>query len=126
MALRGIRGATVVREDKPELILTATKELLSAIQKANLSLSVTDIASCIFTMTEDLRSEFPAKAARQMGWEGVPLMCAQEIPVANSLPKCIRVLVHWNTDLLAREINHVYLGEASILRPEFTASQFGK
>ena len=126
MALRGIRGATVVREDKPELILTATKELLSAIQKANPSLSVTDIASCIFTMTEDLRSEFPAKAARQMGWEGVPLMCAQEIPVANSLPKCIRVLVHWNTDLLAREINHVYLGEASILRPEFTASQFGK
>lgn len=119
MALRGVRGATVVQEDTAETILLATRELLIAIQKANPELEPEDIASCIFTTTEDLTSEFPAKAARQIGWEDVPLICAQEIPVSNSLKKCIRVLIHWNTDLSAKQIQHVYLGEAGKLRPEW-------
>lgn len=119
MSLRGVRGATVVQEDTAEIILKATRELLLAIQKANPELEPEDIASCIFTTTEDLTSEFPAKAARQIGWEDVPLICAQEIPVSNSLNKCIRVLIHWNTDLSTKQIQHVYLGEAGKLRPEW-------
>lgn len=124
MAVRGVRGATVVQEDTAESILLATRELLQAIQKANPSLVPEDVASCIFTTTQDLKSEFPAKAARQIGWTEVPLMCAQEIPVVNSLKKCIRVLIHWNTDLSPKQINHVYLGEAVGLRPEWANSTF--
>lgn len=124
MALRGVRGATVVEDDTAEMILQATRELLLAIQKANPGLEPEDIASCIFTTTEDLSSEFPAKAARQIGCSEVPLMCAQEIPVSNSLKKCIRVLIHWNTDLTTKQIHHVYLGEAGKLRPEWAQHYF--
>jgi chorismate mutase len=122
MALRGIRGATVSEADQPEMILAATRQLLEAILSANPSLSPGDIASALFTVTDDLCSAYPAQAARQLGWVQVPLMCAGEIPVPGSLPRCIRVLVHWNTDLPQAEIQHVYLGQAASLRPDLAVS----
>ncbi len=118
MPVRGIRGATVVRKDEPEAILAATRELLEAILQANPGLEPADLASAWFTVTADLCSVHPAKAARQIGWEAVPLMCAQEIPVPGSLPRCIRVLLHWNTERTQAQIQHVYLGEAMSLRPD--------
>ncbi|MHC1783177.1 MAG: chorismate mutase [Anaerolineaceae bacterium] len=118
MSLRGIRGATTVEEDQEESVLDAAEELLNAIQQANPTLDTVDLASAIFSVTEDLRSVHPAKAARRMGWNQVPLICAQEIPVPGSLPKCIRVLLHWNTLLSQEQIQHVYLREAVSLRPD--------
>jgi chorismate mutase len=121
MGVRGIRGATTVEVDQPEAILEATAELLVAIQNANPLLQSGEIASVFFTLTEDLRSEFPAKVARQMGWDGVPLLCAQEIPVPGALAGCIRVLIHWNTELPAQEIHHVYIRQAASLRPDLAS-----
>lgn len=118
MPIRGIRGAIQARENTAEAILQSTQELLSAILAANPSLQSLDIASVIFTVTSDLTAAFPAKAARVMGWNQVPLFCAQEIPVPGSLASCIRVLLHWNTDLPQSEIQHVYLGQAASLRPD--------
>lgn len=120
MSLRGIRGAITVRQDQPEEVLEATRELLEAILQANPQLNADDLASAIFTVTEDLVSVYPARAARQMGWTSVPLMCMREIPVPNGLPRCIRVLLHWNTDLPQNTIQHVYLKEAVQLRPDLT------
>jgi chorismate mutase len=118
MTVRGIRGATVTTEDQPEAIRQATRELLQAILERNPALLLEDLASVLFTVTPDLTSVYPAQAARQMGWQHVPLMCAQEIPVPGSLPHCIRVLLHWNTDVPQSAIQHVYLGEARRLRPD--------
>ncbi len=118
MPVRGIRGAVVVEQDDPEEVLAATRELLSALLKANPSLNLPDLASAIFTVTGDLCSAYPARAARQLGWDDVPLMCALEIPVPGSLPRCIRVLLHWNTDLPQAAVRHVYLGQAASLRPD--------
>ncbi len=118
MAIRGIRGATTVHEDKPEVILAATRELLEQVIQANPGLRTEDIGSAFFSTTSDLCSAYPAQAARQMGWEAVPLICAQEIPVPGSLPQAIRVLIHWNTDAPQSEIRHVYLREAVKLRPD--------
>jgi chorismate mutase len=118
MSIRGIRGATAVAVDEAEAILAATRELLTAMLAANPGLEPDDIASIFFTLTHDLRTVHPALAARQLGWGQVPLLCAQEIPVPDGLPRCIRVLIHWNTDLLQREIHHVYLGAAATLRPD--------
>ena len=118
MPVRGIRGATVATEDQSEAILSATRELLGAIQATNPTLDPADLASAIFTVTGDLAAAYPAKAARQLGWTGTPLICALEIPVPGSLPRCIRVLLHWNTELPQSAIRHVYLGEAAKLRPD--------
>jgi chorismate mutase len=118
MSIRGVRGATVASRDEPEVILSATRELLNALLKANPSMQDENIASALFTVTSDLTSVHPAKAARQQGWEQVPLMCALEIPVPDSLPRCIRVLLHWNTDLPQSAVRHVYLGAAASLRPD--------
>ena len=118
MTVRGIRGATTVEDDQPEAILQATRELLEVILQANPDLRSEDIASAFFTVTQDLRSVYPAQAARQMGWEAVPLMCSQEVPVPNGLLSCIRVLIHWNTDLPGKAIRHVYLRQATSLRPD--------
>ena len=82
-----------------------------------------DIASALFTVTDDLASTFPAQGARQMGWGLVPMMCAREIPVPGSLPRVIRVLVHWNTELAQNQITHVYLRDAVKLRPDLVAAQ---
>jgi chorismate mutase len=118
MPVRGIRGATTICEDNPDAIRMATRELLLAICAANPTLRPADIASVLFTVTEDLRAAYPALAAREMGWEEVPLMCAQEIPVPGSLPCCIRVMILWNTELAQPEIRHTYLHEAVKLRPD--------
>jgi chorismate mutase len=123
MPIRGIRGATTVTADQPDLILQATRELLEEVLAENEGMQPEDIASAIFTVTDDLVSTFPAQAARQMGWDMVPMLCAREIPVPNSLPYVIRVLVHWNTELAQSEIKHVYLHEAVKLRPDLVAAQ---
>src|SRR5512138_1714460 len=112
MPVRGIRGATTICEDAPEAIRLATRDLLLAICAANPSLRPADIASVFFTTTDDLRSAYPAKAARELGWEEVPLMDALEIPVPGSLPCCIRVMILWNTDLPQNEVHHIYLRDA--------------
>lgn len=121
MPLRGIRGATTVTADDPEFILQATCELLEAILHENDDIYLDEIASVIFTTTEDIASAYPALAARQMGWNQVPMMCAREIPVPDSLLLCIRVLIHWNTDKEQQEIKHVYLRDAVKLRPDLAA-----
>jgi len=123
MTMRGIRGATTVEVDQPDQILNATYELIEAIFKANPGMRADEIASAIFTVTDDLTSTFPAQAARQMGWSLVPMMCAREIPVPGSLPKTIRVLVHWNTELAQNQVTHVYLRGAVKLRPDLVAAQ---
>jgi len=123
MPIRGIRGATTVTADQIDLILEATRELLEAILAENPGMTPADVASAIFTVTEDLCATFPAQAARQMGWSLVPMMCAREIPVPGSLPKTIRVLVHWNTDREQQAIHHVYLRDAVRLRPDLVAAQ---
>ena len=123
MPIRGIRGATTVPADDPELILQATRELLEEILEENESMQPDDVASALFTVTDDLASTFPAQAARQIGWGLVPMLCAREIPVPNSLPRVIRVLVHWNTEVPQNKITHVYLRDAVKLRPDLVAAQ---
>lgn len=118
MSIRGVRGATVASQDEPEAILSATRELLGALLQANPLLQIEELASAFFTVSGDLTAVHPAKAARQMGWSQVPLMCALEIPVPESLPFCIRILLHWNTGLPQSAIRHVYLGAAAGLRPD--------
>jgi chorismate mutase len=121
MTLRGIRGAITVKADRPEEILQATTELLTAILHANPSLDPADLASAFFTTTSDLCSTHPARAARELGWTQVPMMCACEIPVPGSLALCIRVLLHWNTFLPQEQIRHIYLREAASLRPDLVS-----
>jgi chorismate mutase len=116
--IRGIRGATTINNDQEEEVLAATRELLSSIQSANPSLQPADIGSAVFTVTQDIRSAFPAKAARQLGWDRVPMLCMQEIPVPGSLSMCIRVLLQWNTENTQDGIQHVYLHKAKQLRPD--------
>ena len=121
MPVRGLRGAIDVSQDQAEEVLAATQELLEAILLANPALKPADLASVLFTVTDDLQSVYPAQAARQMGWRDVPLMCAREIPVPGGLPRCIRVLLHWNTDLAQADVRHVYLRGAASLRPDLNA-----
>jgi chorismate mutase len=123
MPIRGIRGAITVTADDPDLILQATRELLEEILEENEGMQPEDVASAIFTVTDDLNSTFPAQAAREMGWSLVPMLCAREIPVPNSLSRVIRVLVHWNTDMPQSGITHVYLREAVKLRPDLVSAQ---
>lgn len=117
MPVRGIRGATTSLPN-PEAVLIATRELLQAILKANPTLETQDIASAWFTVTRDLQVIYPARAARDLGWNQVPLMCGLEVDVPNSLAHCVRVLIHWNTSLPQSEIRHVYLHDAVQLRPD--------
>jgi chorismate mutase len=119
MAVRGIRGAITVEHNTSEEILQATKELLIEIVNKN-DLKIEDICSVFLTLTDDLNAEFPALAARQLGWEHVPLLCAKELSVSHGLPKCIRVMLHVNTDLTQKEIKHVYLRKAASLRPDLS------
>lgn len=122
MTIRGIRGAITIGIDQPDEVLAATRELLEAILQANSGLVVGDIASVFFTVTDDISSIHPALAARQMGWDLVPMLCAREIPVPGSMHLCIRVLIHWNTENPQTVIKHVYLGEAANLRPDLVSS----
>lgn len=123
MSVRGLRGAITVEQDNREEILAATRLLLEELLKANPDLQPAEVASAIFTLTPDLVSVFPAAAARQLGWSAVPLLCMQEIPVPGALPRCIRVLIHWNTALPQAQIHSVYLRQAANLRPDLTSYQ---
>lgn len=117
MPCRGVRGATTVATNTRDEILTATRQLVALMVRRN-EIDPRDVASAIFTTTPDLDAEFPALAARQLGWLEVPLLCGHEMAIPGSLPRCIRVLVHWNTDLKQAEIQHVYVRDAEKLRPD--------
>ena len=114
---RGVRGATTVDGTDKESVLRATRELLALIIRVN-EIESEDVASAWFTTTADITSVFPALAARQLGWLDVPLMCCHEMNVDGALQKCVRVLVHWNTEMPQNQIQHVYLREARALRPD--------
>jgi chorismate mutase len=114
---RGVRGATTVEHNTREAILSATRELLTRMVEAN-GIQPDDVASAIFTTTPDLSAEYPALAARQLGWHNVALLCTHEMAVPHGLKHCIRVLLHWNTEKLASEVQHVYIRSAVNLRPD--------
>ncbi|MEM7477025.1 MAG: chorismate mutase [Planctomycetota bacterium] len=114
---RGVRGATTVQENTRGAILKATLQMLALIIRRN-DIDSKDVASATFTVTKDLDAEFPAYAARQLGWVDVPLLCGYEISVKSSLKQCIRILIHWNTDKTQDEIQHVYIHGAKSLRPD--------
>ncbi len=117
MSCRGVRGAITVGGNEREEILRGTRRLLAWMIHAN-GIRKEDVASIVFTATPDLNAAFPAAAARQIGWSGVPLLCTHEMGVPGALPRCIRVLIHWNTDRSQKEIVHVYLEGAASLRPD--------
>lgn len=117
--VRGIRGAITVARDEPQLILDATERLLLEIVARN-GFAPDDVASALFTVTPDLVAEFPAAAARRIGWTLVPLLNFTEIGVPGRLERCIRVLVHINTTKSPAQIEHVYLEGATVLRPDLT------
>ncbi|HWK24696.1 MAG TPA: chorismate mutase [Ureibacillus sp.] len=116
--IRGVRGATTISEDRPELIQTETEILVKEIVKAN-EIQPEDIISVLISTTTDITSGFPAKAVRSLdGWQYVPTMCMHEMSVPNALPLCIRVLLHVNTELSQKDVRHVYLNNAVSLRPD--------
>jgi chorismate mutase len=117
---RGVRGAVQVTENSRAAILEATRELLTQIVTLN-NVTVEDVASVFFTTTTDLTAEYPALAARQLGWLDVALMCSHEMSVPNALPRVVRVLLHWNTAQPPSAIRHVYIRGAEVLRPDRSA-----
>ncbi len=117
MMTRGVRGATTVEVNSAEAILQATEELLAEMMKAN-ELEEESVASAFFTVTQDLNAEFPALAARKMGWTDVALLCGHEMNKPGALPMCLRILLHVNTERARSEIRHVYLRGARVLRPD--------
>ncbi len=119
--ISGIRGATQIADDLPELITDATRELTAAVLTRN-HLDAGDLISVLFTMTPDLRSAFPATAAREMGLHDVPLMCATEIAVPGALPRVIRLLAHVESPTPRSAVRHVYLRGAAALRPDVALS----
>jgi chorismate mutase len=121
MRLFALRGATTVERNAADTILAGTEELMRQIMDRN-ALGPEDVVSCIFTLTDDLDAEFPAVAARQLGFDRVPLLCTREVPVPGSLPMVIRVLIHYYADD-DHEAGHVYLGEARRLRRDLDAAQ---
>ncbi len=116
---RGVRGAATAESNCRDDILLETRRLLAMMIRSNV-IEAEDVASATFSVTADLDAEFPALAARQFGWMDVPLLCVTEIPVAGSLGKCIRILLHWNTATAQTEIQHIYLKDAVSLRPDLT------
>ena len=115
--LHAIRGAITVERDESPMLLAATRELLTAIADRN-AMRPHEIVSAIFTLTPDLTSEFPALAARQLGWTDAALLCTMEIPVPKALARTIRVLIHAEFDEPRTTVTHVYLGAAVALRPD--------
>ena len=115
--LRGVRGATTAEANTREAILAATHELLCLMIEAN-TVRPDDVASAIFTTTIDLDADYPALAARALGWHDVALMCMHEMEVPRGLKQCIRILLHWNTEVAARDVKHVYIKGAINLRPD--------
>jgi chorismate mutase len=121
MPLIALRGAASVTANEAEAILSATEELMREVLARN-HLEAGDLVSCIFTLTEDLDAQFPAVAARQLGFDQVPLLHAREIPVPGSMPRVIRVLMHYYA-AEAHKAQHVYLGEARRLRMDLESAQ---
>lgn len=121
MRVRAARGAIVVPEDSAELVLGATQRLLEEMLRRN-DVEIDDLVSALFTVTDDLRSAFPAEAARRMGLAIIPLMCAREIPVAGSMPRVVRILMHFYTERSLADIVPVYLDGAEALRDDLAAS----
>jgi chorismate mutase len=119
MVCRGVRGAITIEQDDRDLVLRATRELLALMIRLN-GIQSEDVASAIFTTTTDIHSVYPALAGRQLGWLDVPLLCSHEMDVEGALPLCIRILLHWNTEKPQRDIQHVYLRNATSLRPDKT------
>ncbi|MFC1924538.1 chorismate mutase [Chloroflexota bacterium] len=115
MWCRGIRGATPVVANTKEDILTATQELLQKMTDVN-QVEKETVACIFFTTTSDLNAEFPALAARQLGWTETPLLCGQEMNVPGSFPKCLRILILFNTEKKPEEIEHIYIKGAEVLR----------
>ncbi|HMP05961.1 MAG TPA: chorismate mutase [Lacipirellulaceae bacterium] len=120
MPCRGVRGATTVDRNEREEILAATRQLLALMIRTN-GIEARDVASAFFTTTADINAEFPALAARQLGWLDVPMLCGHEMAVPGSLGRCIPLILHWNTAKPQQEIEHIYLREATRLRPDITA-----
>jgi len=118
--VRAARGAIVVPEDTVDAVLASTGKLLGAILERN-RIEHDDLISILFTVTDDLRSAFPAEAARRMGMGDVPLLCAREIPVAGAMPSVVRVLLHFHTERTLRQVVHVYLDGAEKLRDDLDA-----
>ena len=116
---RGVRGAATVEQNTRDAILNATRQLLALIIRRN-EIDPADVASAVFTVTRDVNAEFPALAARQMGWLDVPLLCGYEVEVPGSLGLCIRILLHWNTTKSQKDIHHVYIHKAISLRPDLS------
>lgn len=116
---RGVRGAITVDANTPEAILEGTRLLLAMMIRQN-GIEERDVASVIFTTTPDLNAEFPALAARQLGWMQAALLCGHEMAVPGALGRCVRILIHWNTAKPADQIVHVYLRDAERLRPDLT------
>lgn len=117
MMCRGVRGATTAAENTAEAIWAATRELLFTMIHYN-GIDAADVASAYFTTTLDLTAAYPATAARQLGWLDVPLLCGHEMEVPHSLTQCVRILLHWNTPKAQSEIVHIYLHQATTLRPD--------
>jgi chorismate mutase len=121
-AVRAVRGATTVPADDPAELRAATRELLETIAARN-ALAPRDVISAIFTVTDDLASENPARAARALGWTDVPLLCVREMTAADGPRRCVRVLLHVETDRPRDAIVHVYLNDARSLRPDLALDE---
>jgi chorismate mutase len=119
MRCRGVRGATTIAANTRDEILKGTRQLLALMIRAN-GIEPQDVASVLFSTTTDIDAEFPALAARQLGWLDVPLLCSHEMAVPGSLPMCIRVMIHWNTSKPQDEIEHIYVRDAKRLRPDLS------
>jgi len=119
MCCRGVRGATIADSNSRDDILSAARQLLALMIRQN-DIAPEDVASAVFTTTPDLTAEFPALAARQLGWLEVPLLCCHELGVPGALEQCVRILVHWNTEKKQQDIRHVYVKGAERLRPDLT------
>lgn len=117
MFCRGVRGATTVAANNREEILSATRQLLALMIRSN-GIRTEDVGSAFFTVTKEIDAEFPALAARQLGWLDVPMLCSYEISVPGSLPLCVRIMIMWNTDKTQSEVHHIYIREAKRLRPD--------
>jgi chorismate mutase len=116
---RGVRGATTCDDNTHDEIVEATRDLLVEVIERN-RIALEDVASVLFTTSPDLTAEFPAVAARQLGWSHAAMMCGHEMAVPHGLERCVRVLLHWNTEKSPQEIHHVYLRGAAKLRPDWT------
>jgi chorismate mutase len=122
MTCRGIRGAVCVEVNAAQDIVAATRQLLERIVEAN-GVDAQDVACVIFSTTDDLDADVPARAAREMGWMHTPLLCLREMMAQGGMERVVRVLMLWNTEARLEEVRHIYLGEARRLRPELAAEE---